>query len=302
MTSLVSESLPDAVESDELALMHIKISFLVGVALFVLISPLYRSRKSYFDAIAARKVIAFTRMFIFVELLLIFILYYFYFEKGALMEMHQYLGYGNGDSWLYTYGRPTAGLVFIGIGFFAEMHPAPRFLCLAGCMVEVLGDSLSAFQVRDYYQQVKYHSAPSNGYTENEILAYYWRDIISIGVCTTVCFLVVLLSVQVGFCEPQLIHPSQISGQELDRYAAMRRNKENRQIMVMEGLLGPQRERNSLGITKARLFTNSLGPRTGITGDKNAGNSSPGKGANIDGTTTADHPQGLPTADAYDEP
>jgi len=299
MTSLVSESLPDAVQSDELALMHIKISFLVGVAFFVLICPLYKSRKSYFDAIAARNVIGLTRAFIFVELLLIFILYYFYFEKGALMDMHQYLGYGNGDSWLYTYGRPSAGLVFIGIGMFAEMHPAPRYLCLVGCMVEVLGDALSAFQVRDYYMQVKYHSAPSNGYTENEILAYYWRDIVSLGVCTTVCLLVVLLTVQVGFCEPQLIHPSQISGQELDRYAAMRRNKENRQIMAMEGLLGPQRERNSLGITKARLFTNSLGPRTGLGADKNKTGVETGAGAE---GITQDHPQGQTAIDTYEEP
>lgn len=297
MSSLFSESLPDAVQSDELALMHIKISFLVGAALFVLMFPLYKSRKSYFDAIAARSVLAFTRMFVFVEILLIFVLYYFYFEKGPLMDMHQYLGYGNGDSWLYTYGRPTAGLVFIGFGFFGEIHPIPRYLCITGCMVEVLGDALSAFQVRDYYHQVKYHSAPSNGYSENEILAYYWRDIISIGFCTMVCLLVLMLTVQVGFCEPQLIHPSLIGGKELDRYGAMRRNKEKRQIMAMEGLLGPQRERNSLGITKARLFTNSLGPRTV---DKSK--SGPEDGASIEEATNADQLQGQLVGDAYEEP
>lgn len=299
MGSLVSESFPDAVQSDELALMHIKISFLIGVVLFIVMFPVYKSRKSYFDAIAARKVIGFARGFIFVELLLIFILYYFYFEKGSLLEMHQYLGYGNGDSWLYTYGRPTAGLVFIGIGIFGEMHPAPRYLCMVGCMVEVLGDALSAFQVRDYYQQVKYHNAPSNGYTENEILAYYWRDIISLGFCTVVCLLMVLLTVQVGFCEPQLIHPSQIGGQELDRYAAMRRNKEKRQVMAMEGLLGPQRERNSLGITKARLFNNSLGPRPGTVDNKNT--SSFEKGLTAQGNTI-DLPERQLIIDAHDEP
>lgn len=176
-----------------------------------------------------------------------------------MLGLHQYLSYGNGDSWLYSYGRPTGGLVFIGVGMLGEIHPAPRYVCMLGCMFQVVCDSLSAFQVRDYYRQVKYHEAPANGYSDSEILTYYWRDIISIGFCTTACLLMVLLTVQVGFCEPQFIHPSQIGGKELDRYAAMRGNKEKRQIMAMEGLLGPQRERNSLGITKARLFVNNLG-------------------------------------------
>lgn len=270
-TGLVTESLPDAVGSNDLALSHIKFSFLIGAGIFLLLFPFYKSRKSFFDAIAARKVIGFARAFIFAEILLIFILYYFYFEKGPLLGLHQYLSYGNGDSWLYTYGRPTGGLVFIGIGMLGEMHPVPRYLCMVGCMFQVVCDSLSAFQVRDYYGQVKYNSAPANGYSDSEILTYYWRDIISIGFCTVACLLMVLLTVQVGFCEPQFIHPSQIGGKELDRYAAMRGNKEKRQIMAIDGLLGPQRERNSLGITKARLFVNNLGQRPTTTNEDAAG-------------------------------
>ena len=89
---LLSESLPDAIESSNLALTHIKISFLIGVGVFIILAYFCKSRKSYFDAVAARKVISFARLFIFVELLCIFILYYFYFEHGPLMDLHQYLG------------------------------------------------------------------------------------------------------------------------------------------------------------------------------------------------------------------
>jgi hypothetical protein len=173
-------------------------------------------------------------------LLLLFILYYFYFDHGPPVRLHEYLNYGNGDSWLYTYGRPTAGVVFIGVGMAAEIHPVLRFSCLIGCVVEVFGDSLSAFQVRDYYNQVKFHDAPSHGYSSDEFLAYYYRDIVSIGVCTVIIMLVGLLTVVVGLCEPQFIHPSLISGNELDRYAALTSLRTLRRIMGMSGILGPK--------------------------------------------------------------
>lgn len=249
---LVTEFLPTALESDELALNHIKYSFAAGFAIFLVLFPFCRSRKSFFDALAARRVIAFSRFFIFGEMLLIFALYYFYFENGPPLEMHEWLAYGNGDSWLYTFGRPTGGLVFIGMGMMGENHPAIRLLCIAGCLVEILGDAFSAYQVRDYYRQVKYFSAPSNGYSPDEMLAYYWRDILSLGMCVTILLFMCLLTVLVGICEPQLIHPSQISGNELDRYASMRSNKDKRKIMAMDGLLGQQKEAG-LGMGKVRL-------------------------------------------------
>ena len=245
---LVVEYLPEAAESSDLALTHIKYSFLAGVAAFIILLPFCRSRKSFFDAIAARQTIWFARIFVVTELLLIFILYYFYFENGSPLNMHQYLSYGNGESWLYTYGRPTAGLIFIGIGITGEIHPMIRILCMLGCMAQVFGDSLSAFQIRDYYRQVKYHSAPDNGYTIKELLVYYWRDIISIGISTTILLLMGLLTSVMGFCEPQLIHPSLVSGKDLDRYTSMRDAKNERKIMSLEGLLGPQKSNgNSFG-------------------------------------------------------
>lgn len=249
---LVTEYLPTAIESNELPLNHIKYSFAAGFIVFLLLLPFCRSRKSFFDAIAARRIIGIARLFIFSELLLLFVLYYFYFENGPPLEMHEWLTYGNGDSWLYTYGRPTGGIVFIGLGMLGEMHPVLRIMCILGCMGEILGDALSAYQVRDYYKQVKYFNAPSHGYTSNEMLAYYWRDIVSLGVCVTVLMLMGLLTVLVGICEPQLIHPSLISGKELDRYASMRINKEKRKIMASDGLLGQQKD-GGLGVYKVRL-------------------------------------------------
>lgn len=274
---MVTESLPEAIGSSDIALSHIKFAFLVGLAAFVILLPFCRSRKSFFDALAARRTIGFARAFICFEVLLLFCLYYFYFEHGQPMRMHQNLSYGNGDSWLYTYGRPTAGLVFIGIGMLGEVHPFIRIACMLGCLVEVLGDALSASQVRDYYRQVMYHDAPRYGYTSRELLAYYWRDIFSIGTCTTIFLFIGLLTAMMGFCEPQLIHPSLVSGNDLDRYTAMRNSKDQRKIMAMEGLLGPQKDYGLAGILKARQQTRDvLSPRpsaavTGIRPDEGVG-------------------------------
>jgi hypothetical protein len=255
---LVTEYLPEAIESDDLSLTHIKYAFLAGLAIFVLLLPFCCSRKSFFDALAARHTLWFARVFIFTEMLLIFCLYYFYFEHGEPVRMHKYLAYGNGESWLYSFGRPTAGLVFIGVGMLGEVHPVIRFLCMIGCMVEIMGDALSAYQVRDYYRQVTYHSAPRYGYTSKELLAYYWRDIFSIAACTAVFMLTALLTVMMGFWEPQFIHPSLVSGKDLDRYTAMRNSKDQRKIMAMDGLLGVQKDHGLAGVLKARQQVTSL--------------------------------------------
>eukprot|EP00601_Ochromonadales_sp_CCMP2298_P014031 CAMPEP_0173223222 /NCGR_PEP_ID=MMETSP1142-20121109/3671_1 /TAXON_ID=483371 /ORGANISM="non described non described, Strain CCMP2298" /LENGTH=259 /DNA_ID=CAMNT_0014151369 /DNA_START=137 /DNA_END=913 /DNA_ORIENTATION=+ len=237
---LVTESIPDAATSSSIALVHIKYSFVVGVGVFLLLSPFYRSRKSFFDAIAARSVVRFARFFILVEILLLFVLYILYFQYGRPVRLHALLAYGNGDSWLYSYGRPTGGLVFISVGLMGEIHPLPRIMCVIGCVGQIIGDALSAAQVRDYYNQMTNLSAPASNYTPDAMLAYYWRDIISLGVSTVVLLLSGFLCVIVGFCDPQLIHPSLISALDLDRYQAMRSMREKRREMEREGVLGPR--------------------------------------------------------------
>ena len=155
-TIVTGESLPDAVESDQLELVHIRYSFIVGFGVFIVLFPFYFSKRSLFDSAAARKIIRIMRFFVLVEIALVGILYFFYFENGSPIEINEQLAYGNGENWLYSYARPTAALIFVGFGLFSEMHPAIRWLCLIGCAVEIMGDAFAAVQVRDYYRQVIY--------------------------------------------------------------------------------------------------------------------------------------------------
>lgn len=241
MSTFVSESLPDALQSDEIALVHLRYSFLAGFGIFVILFPFCSSRKSFFDAIAARKIIRNLRLFIVIEFALLGLLFFYFFTKGSPLELHAYLAYGDGDSWLYGFGRPSGGFLMIGFGLLGDMHPFCRILCCIGCCAQILGDGLSAFQVRDYYWQVMNFGAPTNGYSPTSLLIYYWRDVISFGTCVTLFMFALYLSVVVGCCPPQLIHPALISGQDYDRFSVMSALREKRRNMGIMGILGPRK-------------------------------------------------------------
>ncbi|RYH13042.1 hypothetical protein EON65_36615 [archaeon] len=199
--------------------------------------PFCRSRKSFFDAIAGRRVAKALRTFAFLEMMCLAVLFYQYLTVGNPIYLHAALDYGNGDSWLYGYGRPSAGVIFIGLGLFGALYPVPRTLCILGCVVQIVCDGISAFQIRDYYRQVLNKSAPGNGYSEQGLMVYYWRDIVSIALTITVLMLACFLSTILGWCDPQLIHPSQVTGNDADRFDAMHRMRLKRKQMENAGIV-----------------------------------------------------------------
>ncbi len=178
-------------------------------------------------------------MFLIFEFGCVVMLFYYYFSRGSPLALHAQLSYGNGDSWLYGYGRPTSALVFICLlGIVSDMHPFLRWFTMVGCGVEIMGDAISAYQIHDYYNQIRDLSAPSNGYSPDQLMSYYWRDIVALGVSTTTLMLIAFLTCIVGWCPPQLIHPAQISGYDLDRYEVMRTQRNRRRQMEQRGFLG----------------------------------------------------------------
>lgn len=233
----VVQAVPSGFQSESLALNHIKYSFVVGIGFFLLMVPFCKSRKSFFDAVAAQKILKLLRTLIFVEIICLLVLLSDYVETGNPIYLHAALDYGNGDSWLYGFGRPVSGLVFIGVGLFGALYPIPRLLCMLGCFAEIVGDAISAFQVRDQYNQVREEGAPSNGYSEYGLQVYYWRDIVSIALCSTIFLSMAWLSCIVGWCDPQLIHPSQVTGHDLDRVSVLHNMRTKRKYMERVGLV-----------------------------------------------------------------
>ncbi len=184
-----------------------------------------------FDAIAARKVIKTLRLFVLLELVCLCILFDFYFTRGNPIYLHAGLQFGDGDSWLYGYARPIFGFVFICMGMFGDMHPAPRIICMVTCLIQIFSDSISAFQIRDQYHQAKVFDTGTNGYSLHDLLVYYWRDIVSIGLSTLCLLFSGLLTCIVGWCSPQLIHPSLISGRDYDRQTILHIARDKRKDM-----------------------------------------------------------------------
>lgn len=85
----------NAIQSSDQVLVDIKISFIISLILFFALFPLYGSRKSFWDAISARKAIRIIRGCILAEYILIAINLYFYIINGPPVTDHVLLSYGN---------------------------------------------------------------------------------------------------------------------------------------------------------------------------------------------------------------
>jgi len=165
------------------------------------------------------------------------ILFSYYLNYEKLIQNNSIFSYGNGDDWLYGYARPIFGLCFIGIGLFGEIHPAIRIICMIGALFQFTCDFFSAYEVHNYYHQVEHLNAPNHGYSYKMYTTYYWRDIISTSVNIIIALICCQLCTIIGWCEPQLIHPSLISSKDLDRYQSMHYSRAMRHQMEGMGFI-----------------------------------------------------------------
>lgn len=219
-------------ESDVVALKGVRNSILVGFGLFIVTLPFIRSTKSFFDARAARKILLVVRGASLLELLLIIPLFYCVINLGSPITTNSYTVYGDGNSWIYGYGRPSVGFAFITFGIVAGMHPIPRIFCIVGAICAIIFDSLSALQVMDYYSQMNDNLAPNPAkYTQTTLLYYYYRDLSSITTCTYLLIMTLLASIVMGCRNPQLISYHLIDNEHLDRSRIMNEQSKNRRYI-----------------------------------------------------------------------
>lgn len=160
------------------------------------------------------------------------IILYYFATRGSPILLDQPLSYSNNQgSWIYSVANPLFGIIFIGIGFFGDAHPLFRITCLIGCGGEVFGNSLIIYQVYYYIQQVMSNSSPSYKYSLYGLRMLYWSNVVSIAMCTFIFMTSALLCCIVGWCSPQLIHPSHISGRDMDRCEVMRTQRLHRALI-----------------------------------------------------------------------
>lgn len=224
MTEYIAQ-ISAAVEVNDGPLQTLKTTFLLSICVFVLFSPCYRSRKSWWDPVAASNMITFLRILVFTEVLSNLMLLYFAIGLGPPIVLHAYTSYGNGDSWIYGYARPLVGILCIGMGTMGDMHAMFRWMCVIGVVHQIIFNALSAFQIGQYIDQVKQLSAPTGDYTLTALNIYYWRDVLSFGLCIWILLLNSLFLSVVGLTNRPFIRYQEIAGGDFDRAAVMREQR-----------------------------------------------------------------------------
>ena len=203
-------------------------AFEFSLVVFVVILIITKSKKSWFDAMTARSLTYCIKFLCILEYFLLFVLIYFCISlKRPLTHTSRDINY----YWTFSYARPFCGLITFSMGFFAEMHAIPRWVCSVGCLIQAIADAFSATMVHEYIQQINSHDAPLRGsYTPTLYKWYLYRDLFSFAISILVWFTVTHLSSIVGCCAPQTISYKSIAGGDLDRNSVLNREREKRKV------------------------------------------------------------------------
>lgn len=194
---------------------------------FLIVFIFSRSRKSWWDAIAARKLSFLLKLIIILELFIILPLIYCVVDLGSPVILYSH---GFNYIWTFGYGRPIFGILCMSLGIFSDMHALARYICVLGTLGQAGIDAMSSSLVKEYITQVKRYNAPTQDYTMESLHLYYWRDIVSFGFCVWIMLSCLHLSCIVGWFQPQLISYPSIAGGDIDRPNVFLQQRKIRQV------------------------------------------------------------------------
>ena len=228
-----------AVVSADTVMIDVKIAFFSGLMGFLgLLLYISISCKMFFGAKAARRVMALARVLIVCELMLMVWLldWSLNYDNLANRSSQPKIVFSTSYtvSYIHHWPRAAFGMVFLGVGMFGDLHPAPCIIACLACIYNILFDSVSAVEVRDHLSAVIQYASPSGDYTKDGLLTYYYRDIVSIAFSSAIMFCVLQYLVLVGFFQPQLIPLDVMMGGEENRSASMRRDRTQRMKTQIE--------------------------------------------------------------------
>lgn len=201
--------------------------FLLIIVVYFLSLMCLRSRKSWFDALAARRVSYLLKILVIFALFIQLPLLYCYIIYGSPITLSE-----KDETYYMTFGwlRPTSVIVLLCFGLFAEMHAGPRYICLVGAIVGFCFDAISAVRVHLYYYQVVDHNAPTGLYTETLLRYYFYRDMLSFCLAMYITLMTLHLFAVVGWCQPPVINYQSIVGGEVDRLTIFQQQRHIRRM------------------------------------------------------------------------
>jgi hypothetical protein len=224
-------NVPNTYTSDNIVLIHLTKSFILASIIFgaiVILFSINIKKRSYFNSNSAKTIIKFIRIYIGTEIILLFFLLYnriFYGSPILYINAISNFGGKSNDSYIYGLWRPLVGLFLISFGLIGDMHYIPRLLCIFGCLIQVIGDSFSSFQIDDLIFQKMHRNYPTGDYSYNKLLYYYWRDIGSFGLSFCILMLMCYFSILLGWYGKPYISYQNIEGGDIDRSKTMREQR-----------------------------------------------------------------------------
>ena len=233
-TSIDSSSMETSYASTDSAILSIKWTFIGSIAGFVVILLLFcRSKKSYFDSLSARNVVKCIRIFVFTYIVIQIIFLATVVVKGNPVVFDTITSYTTTSfgvtkeySFLYGYGRPTAAITLVGLGFFSEYTTFIRFIGMIGCLAEIFFNSICSYEVNVYRNS----SPAASQYSSYQLYLYYTGSVTSLAFVTIIFLLQAHLTLLMGCCS-RLLNTAQVSG-EMDRADVMRQQLLSKQQHV----------------------------------------------------------------------
>lgn len=96
--------------------------------------------------------------------------------------------------------RPVFALILVPLGVGAAYHPIPAVICITATIVDMIASVISAVEMRAYMNLLLADQAPlGQGYTSAKVLAYYYRDLVSIGLCSCILFSLLHVMITIGY-------------------------------------------------------------------------------------------------------
>lgn len=203
-------------------------AFITAFLCLLLLSPFLHSNKSFFDNLAARKVLGYLRLAVVMELISNAFLLFMFIYKGPPLTLHAVTDFGNNSSWIYGFPMPVFGLVFITLGTVVDMHFLARFMCLFGALLQAISNAISAVQIHDLLFQISFYKVQPSNYSYAWLAVYYYRNIFSFALCVFIALLCAHFTSIIGCFGNSFISYQVISGGGMDRCEVMRQNREIR--------------------------------------------------------------------------
>jgi hypothetical protein len=244
------DKIEPAISSSSEVLKHVKIAFIVGLLTFMLLLIVQKLRglSAFAGPDAAHASLAFARLLVLGHVAASGVLLYWTVQRPVPIAKTSWprilVGTRYEMSWLHHLPRPVIAILSISLGVGAAYHPVPAILCILGSLLELIECTISAVEVRDYITQALVSKAPlcAGWITTGSLMAYYYRDLVSVALVSALLLSVFHVMILVGYVGPvdetekeRLLTYDLVDRGHLDRTGRMR---EQRSSQLAKRVLG----------------------------------------------------------------